>query len=257
MGHGFGWTVLRRAGAALVLAALALPPCLAQGLTVAADSSLAGAMQAVARGFEASHPGARVSLLSGASGALLERIAQGAPVDVLASADAQTVREGVQRHLLRAEAGSAFALNALVLVVPAKSNGVVQRLSDLARPEVLRVAMGRESSVAAGRSAREAINAQRLWPAMQRKLVLADDAQQVLALVANADVEAGFVYATDVSGAAVPVRVVETLATTTPIRHLAHVVSASEHPALAGEFVAYLRSEPARAVFRRLGFGLP
>ncbi len=240
--------------------ALALPPlALAQTtLVVAVDSSLAAAMPAVARSFEAGRPGVGVSLVPGAAGALLQRIATGTRADVLVGSDAETVTVGVQRRLLVPDLRSAFAANALVLVVPANLNLPVRRMADLARPEVVRIAMGRQATVPAGRYAREAINAQRLWPSVQRKLVLVDDETAVVALVAAADVEAGFAYAT--SAAAAPagrVLVVETLATTTPIRYQANVVAASANAALAADFVAHLRSAAARAEFERLGFGLP
>lgn len=256
MAHHLLNTILRWVGAAWLLAAAA-SPSLAQGLTVATDSSLGEAMRAVARDFEAGRPGLRVELRVGSPGALLEQIAGGVPVDVLAGADAETAALGVQRRLLVPELRSVFATNELVLVVPASLNLPVRRLSDLARPEVARIAMGREASVPAGRYAREAINAQRMWPAVQRKVVVGQDVREVLGLVAAADVEAGFVFATDARAAAGRVRVVETLPTTTPIRYLANVAVGSKNPALAREFVAHLRSDSARAVFERFGFGVP
>jgi molybdate transport system substrate-binding protein len=242
--------------APLLLAAAACASW-AQTLNVAADSSLADAMKVVARDFEAGRPGVKLALRLGASGTLLEQIARGTATDVLAAADAETAALGVQRRLLVADGRSSFASNSMVLVVPAALNLPVQRLADLSRPEVVRVAIGRPASEPAGRYAREAINAQRLWPAVQRKLVLVDDVRAVLALVAAADVEAGFVYATDVAAAADRMRVVETLPTTTPIRYPANVVAGSVQPALARDFVAYLRGETARAVFQRFGFGPP
>jgi len=256
MVHDFRYTIVRWLGAALLLTAAA-SASLAQGLLVATDNSLGEAMRAVARDFEAGRSGVRVELRVGAPGALLEQIASGVPVDVLAGADAETVALGVQRRLLEPELRSVFASNELVLVVPASLNLPVRRLSDLARPEVARIAMGREATVPAGRYAREAINAQRMWPAVQRKVVVGQDVREVLDLVAAADVEAGFVFATDVRAAADRVRVVETLTTTTPIRYLANVAAGSKNPALAREFVAHLRGDAARAVFKRFGFGVP
>jgi molybdate transport system substrate-binding protein len=246
---------MRCAGAVAALAAAALP-ALAQRLTVAIDNSSADAMSALALDFEASHSGVSVRLLAGASGALLEELGHDTTADVLVAADVQTVDLGKQRGLLLPDVRSVFASNALVLVVPVSASLPVQRRSDLARPEVVRIAMGRPASVPAGRHAREAINAQRLWSSLQRKVVIAEDVHEVLDLVARSDAEAGFVYATDAAAAAGRVRVVETLPTTTPIRHAAAVVAGSKNPTLACEFVAYLRSEPARAVLKRLGFGV-
>ena len=248
--------ILRCAGAVVALAVTA-SPSLAQRLTVAIDNSLRDAMTAVALDFEASHSGVSVSLLTGASGALLEQLGHDITADVLVAADVQTVDLGEQRGLLRPDARSVFASNALVLVVPVSASLPVQRLSDLARPEVMRIAMGRPAIVPAGRQAREAINAQRMWSSLQRKVVIADDVPELLDLVARSDAEAGFVYATDVAAAAGLVRVVEILATTAPIRHVAAVIAGSKNMVKAREFVAYLRSEPAQTVFKRFGFGLP
>ena len=245
------------ATAALLIGFTAPAPALAQTLTVATAASLNEAMHQVARDFETKHAGVEVKLVVGASGALLERIAQGLPADVLASADAETATLGVQRRVLLSDLRSVFATNTLVLVVPSSLSLPVRSLSDLARPEVVRIAMGRESEVPAGRYAREAINAARLWPSVQRKIVHADDVRQVLDLVASAEVEAGFVYVTDVPYAQNRVRVVQTLQTSTPIRYPANVAAASTQVPLARTFVAFLRSGEARAVFERLGFGLP
>ena len=260
--HGAGMArtcrqlIVRCAGVLVALAAAA-SPALAQRLTVAVDNSLGNAMKAVALEFAASHSGVSVSFLTGASGALLEQLGHDTMADVLVAGDVQTVELGEQRRLLVPAVLSVFASNALVVVVPVSASVPVQRLSDLARPEVMRIAMGRPTTVPAGRYAREAINAQRLWSSLQRKVVIAENVQEVLDLVARADAEAGFVFATDVAAAPGLVRVVQTLPTATPIHHVAAVVAGSRNPALAREFIAYLRSDPARAVFRQFGFGVP
>ena len=249
------YPTLIRALASLWLA-FGLAAAGAQSLTVAIDSSLDPAMTAVARAFEASRQSVSVKLVPGAPGALLDRMAGGLVVDVLAGSDADTATLGQQRRLLQPELRSVFATNTLVLVVPATQKLPVQRLSDLARPEVLRIAIGRPTVEPAGRYAREAINGQRLWPSLQRKVVNADDVRQTLALVAAGEVDAGFVYATDVPVAAGRVRQVEALATS-PVRYGVHVGTASRQAALAREFAAYLGSDAARAVWLRFGFGVP
>ncbi|MDQ2779825.1 MAG: molybdate ABC transporter substrate-binding protein [Pseudomonadota bacterium] len=247
----------RTAAAALGAGLLIGSAASAQTLTVAADTSLTEAMPALARGFEAAHPGAEVKVVLGASGTLLERIGAGLPADVLASADAETATLGIQRQLIVPDLRSVFATNTLVLITPASLTLPLRHLSDLTRPEVVRIAIGRRSEVPAGRYARQVIDAARLWPSVQRKVVEVDTVRDVLNLVAQGDVEAGFVFTTDVAHTPDRVRVVETLEATTPIRYPAHVVAASRQPALARAFVEWLRSAPARAVLQQAGFGLP
>ena len=207
--------------------------------------------------FEAARPGVRVQLRFGASGVLLQEIAAGQPADVFASADAETLARGIQRRLLVSDAQRDFATGRLVLIVPTDRHASVQRLQDLARPEIRRIAMGRTATVPAGRYARQAIDALRLWPSLQQKIVAGDSVRAVLEAVAGGDVDAGFVYATDAAGAGPRVRVVQVLDTATPVRYPATVVAASGQPALARDFVLFLNQPAARAIFERHGFGAP
>lgn len=228
-----------------------------QTLVVAVDDSLAAAFQSVARAFEAARSGTTVRLVPGSSGALLNELARELQADVLAGSDAQTVATGVRRGLLLSDLRSAFASNTLVLVTPQRLKLPLRRMSDLGRPEVVRIATGREASVPVGRYAREAINAQRLWPTVQRKLVLTNSESEVVDLVASADVEAGFVYATSAARQPTALRVVEELSTSTPIRYQANVVAASTQQALGQDFVGFLRSEVAGGLLQKQGFGPP
>ena len=241
----------------LWLALAGLSPAAAQQVTVAAAASLGDAMRDVAREFEATRPGVTVLVQVAASGVLLQDIASGKPADVLACADADTLARGIQRRLLLADTQREFATNTLVLIVPTDRNLPVQRLQDLARPEIRRIAMGRPATVPAGRYARLAIDALRLWPAVQHKIIAGDSVRAVLEAVASGDADAGFVYATDVALADKRVRVVQTLAVQPPVRYPATVVAGSQQPVLARAFVLFLNQPPARAVFTRYGFGAP
>ncbi|HEY0819510.1 MAG TPA: extracellular solute-binding protein, partial [Rhizobacter sp.] len=75
----------RRLSAALALG-LSLGVHAAE-LTVSAASSLTNAFHELGPVFEAAHPGHKLRFNHAASGALLQQIANGAPVDVLATAD--------------------------------------------------------------------------------------------------------------------------------------------------------------------------
>lgn len=230
----------------------------AQTLVVAADSSLQPVLQVMARDFLATRPGLKLQWRVAAPGALLNQVAQGQPVDVWVGTDDELTSSGLLRKLLVPNLRSVFASNRLVLIEPVTAVGKppLQRLADLAQPQVQRVALGREAVEPAGRYARQAIDAQRLWPMVQRKVVLTDDVREVLKQVAGGEVDAGFVYTTD-AAANLQVRVVQTLQIATPIRHQAHVVVGSPQAALAAAFVAHLRSPVAQATLKSASFELP
>lgn len=241
-----------------VLIALSLPalPSHAQpaALQVAAASSLAGVMPALARGYEAQAAGAPVRWHSGGSGLLLDGLALDKPADVLLAADGDTVARGVQRRLLRPESVRVFAGNTLVLLVGAASKLPIHRVTDLARSEVQHIAVARPTSAPAGRYARQAIDAKRLWASVQRKIVPTDSAQAALDLLLRAEVDAALVYRTDGLAAGAAVRQVEVLAGPEPIRLTAAVAQASRQAEPAARFVQYLRSEAAQALLVAAGF---
>ncbi len=239
-------------GAALLLAL----PLQAQTLNVGVDTALAAALADAAPAFAATRPGVQLVLKTAPAAALLDALARGAALDVLVGIERETAALGEQRRLLRPETRAAFASNRLVLVVPANA-ATVQRLADLAKPAVQRVALGRSSSLPLGRHGREALNAQRLWPSVQRKVVLADDSTALLALVKDGAADAALAYETDALAAGAALRVVQVLPTPEPLRHGVHVSTASRQAELAAAFAAWLRSDAARALLQARGFGPP
>jgi len=240
-----------------LLLTLLAPAAPAQTLAVAADSSVLEPVRELARAFEAGRPGVSVKLEAAPAGVLLEKIAAGAKFDLLVSADLDTLQRGTDRHLLAAGPPRVLAGNAVVLVVPAAAAAPPQRLTDLARPELQRIAMGRVASVPAGRHAREAIDVERLWPALQRKVVWADSVAQVLQMVARGEVDAGFVYRTDANGVAGVQVAFTPESPATPVRHAAALVAGSAQEALARDFLAALAAPAARLVFTRRDYTAP
>ena len=243
--------------AALGGALLAALPALAAELTVSAAASLANAFKEIGPAFEARHPGTRVLLNFGSSDALLAQISKGAPVDVFASADQETMDRAEAQKALLAGTRHDFVANRLVLIAPADGPAAIKALPDLQLPAVQRVALGKPESVPAGRYARSALEAARLWPAVAPKAVYASHVRQALDYVARGEADAGLVYATDAAVQKDKVRVVAVLATATPIRYPVAAVAGSANAEAARRFIDYLLSPPAQAVLARHGFLKP
>jgi molybdate transport system substrate-binding protein len=242
--------------AALVLAFVA-GGAVAADLTVSAAASLTDAFREIGTAFEAAHPQTKVRLNFGASGALLQQIAQGAPVDVLASADRETMDEAERRRLVRAETRADFAANALVVVVPRDTGKPPASLAELAAPAIRRVAIGIPASVPVGRYTKAVLEKAQLWSQVEAKMIGAQTVRQALDYVARGEVDAGFVYATDAALMADRVRVAFVVATATPVRYPIAVVAASTFADEARQFVAFVRAEAAQSILRRFGFGQP
>lgn len=247
---------LRRAVAALALgsAACAAP---AAELIVSAAASLTNAFQDIAASFTAAHPDTRVLLNFGASGALLQQIAKGAPADVFASADEQTMDQAAQQRLIDPASRADFVGNALVVIVPGDAPSVPPTLQALTGPGFRRIAIGLPASVPVGRYTQAVLEKAQLWAALQPRTIGAASVRQALDYVARGEVDAGFVYATDAAQMPGKVRVAFKVPTETPVRYPIAAVAGSANAAAAAAFIAHVQSPPARAVFEKYGFTAP
>ena len=240
--------------AAFVLGSAA---CSAQELVVSAAASLTNAFQAVGKSFEQAKPGAKVTFNFAASGPLLAQIQQGAPVDVFASADQETMNRAASANLISASSRVDFAANTLVLIVPATSAQTPRQLSDLTGGTFQRISTGTPATVPVGRYTMEAIDKAGLTAALQSRWIYGESVRQVLNYVARGEVDAGFVYRTDAMIESEKTRIALTVPTSTPVTYPIALIASSKNPALATEFMAFVRSAPAQEILQRHGFSKP
>lgn len=240
----------------LLLMVAALPATAAE-LTVSAASSLTESFRDIASAYEAAHPGTKIDLNFAASGVLLQQISRGAPVDVLATADTETMAQAAKGGLLENDSRQIFATNRLVVVVPPGRRDGPASLAALAGKGVQRVAIGNPDSVPVGRYARAALQDAGLWESITAKTITTQNVRQSLDYVARGEVDAGFVYASDYQ--ATPGRVVRAfdVPLKTPIKYPVAVIKDSARAAEARHFVAFVVSPQGRAILRRHGFGAP
>ena len=229
----------------------------AADLTVSAAASLTNAFKDLAPMFEAANPGIKLQLNFGASGALLQQIDKGAPVDVFASADQETMDQAQTKGLVQAAQRKNFVSNALVVIVPANSANAPKAVADLTQASYQRIAIGLPASVPVGRYTKKVLEGAGHWAAIEPKMIGANNVRQALDYVARAEVDAGFVYATDAALMPDKVKVALTVPTTTPILYPVAPLAASTNAALAQRFVDFVVSAPAQAVMARYGFGKP
>jgi len=247
--------VIRVKVLAAAVLAMAARQAGADTLTVSAASSLAEAFRELAAGFEAAHPGHEVLLNLGGSGLLLQQISKGAPVDVFASADEQTMLRAVAAGRT-AGRPLTFASNELVLIQPAQGRPLTS-LSTLTGDAVQRIALGNVETVPAGRYAQQALEAQGLWSALQAKLIPTQNVRQALDYVARGEVDAGFVYGSDARLAGDRVRVALTVSLPRPVRYTLAVLKGAEGESAAQQFVDHVLSAAGQRVLAAHGFTPP
>ena len=221
-------------------------------VTVLAAASLTETLRSLAPGFEAAHPGTKVTLNFAGSPTLVQQIREGAPADVFASADEANMQKLVDAVGV-ADAPSVFATNALEIAVPKGNPEKITSLADLTRPGLTVVLCG--ASVPCGAYALTAFARAGLTvPVGSREA----DVKAVVTKVALGEADAGLVYATDVHAARDRIDGVA-LAPEHAVsaRYPLAVLRDAAHPAVARAFVAFVLSGPGTTILGDEGFQRP
>jgi len=221
-------------------------------LDISAATTLRAALAKLAPGFEKAN-NAKLVFNFGASGVLQKQIEGGAPCDVFASASPKQVDALIEAGLVSADATATFASNDVVIIVPVGNPAGIATPADLAK--AAKLVTGNPDTAPHGTKAREFLEAQGSWTALESKFVFAENAAQTLDYVSRGEVDAGFVFASEALGNDT-VKIVYTVpaGAIKPVRYVAAPIKASENAALAEKLVAYLMTPEAQAVLVENGF---
>jgi molybdate transport system substrate-binding protein len=241
----------------LVAIQVTASPAQAADLMVAAASSLTNAFTEIGKAYELARPGTRVLFNFGASGQLLQQISRGAPVDVFASADVETMDRADKQRLVLGTSRVNFAANKLLLVLPGDSDLKISTLAGLADPQVQRIAIGTPETVPVGRYAKGALEKAGLWEGLKPKFVYTQNVRQSLDYVFRGEVEAGFVYLTDAATSPVKVLTAMEVPVEQPILYPIAAVKGWGNQNRGLDFIAFVRSEAGQRILGKYGFLKP
>ena len=164
-------------------------------LTVYAAASLTSTFEAIGEEFEVQHEGVSVEFSFGGSSDLVAQIQEGAPADVLASADSANMDKLTAEDLLAADPAN-FASNTLEIAVPPGNPAGVASFEDLAEEGLNVVVCAPEVPCGAAAVTVEEATSVDIKPVSEEQSVT-----DVLAKVTSGEADAGLVYVTDVLAA--------------------------------------------------------
>jgi molybdate transport system substrate-binding protein len=212
-------------------------------------------MDEIARAYRA-RTGVEVRVTYGASNALARQIENGAPADVIVSADSDWMDYLSGKRLVVAASRRNLVTNHLALVAPAASRLSLKVGPNMPLAQALgegRLAMA-GPDVPAGRYARASLKALRVWDSVQARVVSAETVRAALLYVSRGEAPLGIVYDTD-ARAEPAVRIIGLFpdASHPQIVYPGALVAASSHPG-AARFLGELQGPEAASLFRKYGF---
>jgi len=224
-------------------------------ITVSAASDLTPAFEELGKLFER-ETGVKVTFNFGSTGQLTQQIENGAPVDLFAAANARFIEELERKNLIWPDTKALYAQGRITLWTRSDSPLRIERVEDLARADVRRIAIANPEHAPYGVAAREALQQCGVWQAAQPKLVFGENVMQTLQYAETGNVDAAIVALSISVGsggrwALVPQKAHQ------PLNQALAVIRGTRREAEARRFAAFINSPSGRSVMRKYGFILP
>lgn len=225
-------------------------------LNISSAASLTNVLKEIDALYTQAHPNVTLTANFASSGTLQQQIEQGAPADVFISAAAAQMDNLQKEGLILTDTRQNLLTNTLVLIVPSDSKKRITSFSDLTLDKVTKVAIGDPKSGPAGAYALQVFDELGITAQVQPKEVLAGTVNQVLTYVVDGDVDAGIVFATDALSATKTVVVVAIAPAdvNAKIVYPVAVTKGSKNPDAAKDYLKFLFSDQAKAIFVKYGF---
>ncbi len=224
---------------------------------IAAASSLTDVMDLLSENFATISAHQKPVSAFGGSSRVAHQLIAGAPADIVAVANPDWMTELIAHNIVSANTQVALLTNRIVLAVPRDSTHTLANLNALAEPGWTRLAITGDA-VPAGRYTRQALDKLGLTPIISSRFVITPNTRNTLSLIAQGEVDGGFVYRTDAI-AEPRVRILHTIdnALHSPILYPFALTQTGQASDTARAFFRFLKSDSARTRFEAAGFATP
>ncbi len=230
-------------------------------LNVFAAASLKESFNAIAMKYHQTHPNVTITPSFNGSQILEQQIASGAPADIFASADQVNMQKASNAGLVGES--QVFVKNKLTVIIPANNPGNITSLKDLARKGVKidigapTVPAGKYSLQVLGKMAQSSDYGPAYTSAVKANFVSQEtDVKSVVNKVQLGEVDAGFVYVTDVTNAVSNKVKMITIPDNFNViaQYYIAVTKNSAHTSDAQAFVQYILSRDGQGVLEQYHF---
>jgi len=208
--------------------------------------------------FEAENPDIDVIMNFANAGSLRMQIEGGAPIDVYAPADRVQMDILASDGFVYNDSRKDFAGSYLVIIVPKGNILNLTTMEDLSKPEVKRIASTDTQISTVGKYAKQSLIEKGLWNSVQNKMIVGDTVKSAMVHVERGEVDAGFVFMTDVKTAKPDsIEVITSVPMSETIYYPIAVVTSTQHQKESQMFIDFVTGEKGSSILEQYGFTIP
>jgi molybdate transport system substrate-binding protein len=226
----------------------------AASIKVAAAADLRSVLSAIRDELEAAC-NTGITFVFGSSGQLRTQIIAGANFALYLSADEAFTRELADAGLVVPNGLASYGVGRIA-VAWRKGLAPVERLEDVARDDIRRLAIANPSHAPYGRAAKEALERAGVYGAVERRLVYGENVRQATDYVEKGDADAGIVALALVINTETPYWLIDA-SLHTPIAQGGAVIRGTGGELTGRCVLQYLLDDQGRAALKRFGFEEP
>ena len=234
-----------------LLLSLAALPAFAAEVSVAVAANFTKPAEDLGKAFTAS-TGDTVTFSFGATGGLYTQIGQGAPFEVFLAADNQRPARAVSEGLGVEGTVFTYAVGKLALYSPTLD--LTDGAAVLASGNFQHIAIADPATAPYGAAAMEVIDKLGLTASLASRQVTGENISQTLQFVESGNAELGFVALSQVADKSAPEIWLVPAEDYAPIRQDAVLLRTGEANPAAAAFLAFLKSDEARAIIEAYGY---
>jgi molybdate transport system substrate-binding protein len=222
-------------------------------LTVAAAADLSAAFEEMGRAFE-SQTNTKIVFTFGSTGILTQQIMNGAPYDLFAAAHISYIEQLEKQNLILPDTKAIYARGHITLWTTKDAAFKLQKIEELIKPEVKRIAIANPDHAPYGLAARQALESAGIWDVVKPKLIYADNIRQTLQFAQTGNVDVAIValslsLPSDGQWALIP------QALHKPIDQGLAVIKGTKHEQSARRLAAFINSPAGQTIMKKYGFG--
>lgn len=224
-------------------------------LMVAAASDLRFAFEEMGQAFTA-QTGIPVVFNYGATGQLAQQIANGAPVDVFAAADAKTIEGLADQGIMVKDSLCRYGEGRLVLLNSPALSEPLTSLEELLNPQVKKIAIANPQHAPYGLAAKEALINSGLWEKVQDKIVYGENIRDAMTLVESGNADVGLISHALVINSDLNYTLIDAKLHN-PIIQTMGMVAAGKNQNEARAFIQFVQGPEGQKILQKYGFTIP